>query len=152
MPKFIHRESHLHLTAKLKLYDWLKECDQHEFGPVIHPFSWRTGGHGVHLELPFYETSHPYYFELSGGALQNGKFDPTFDRGQYIFIPDIVIFDRGLAAIIIEVVYTSFVDPEKDHKISKFFDSHPTEVWQVSAKEIMRHTSRPEKIEATKIR
>lgn len=145
MKKFNQKESGFHFSAKEILWKWLVEQDKHDAG--LCPFSWRNN-YGVFMELPFYETSSPYYFESSGGLIDCDKrdyknplswFDKDFDRGKHLFVPDITIFHKGTPIYLIEIVHTNPVSEHKLGKIKHFFKGYRVEVHQVNAHEILRH-------------
>jgi hypothetical protein len=145
MKKFKQKESGFHFSAKEILWKWLVEQDKHDGG--LCPFSWRNN-YGVFMELPFYETSSPYYFECSGGLLDFDNrnemhplswFDEDFDRGKHLFVPDITIFHKGTPIYLIEIVHTNPVSEQKLEKIKDFFKGYSVEVHQVLAHEILRH-------------
>jgi hypothetical protein len=147
MKKFEEKESLLHYLAKQTLWKWLDDCD-HGRSKEFSPFSWRSN-YGVFMELPFYETSDPYYFECSDGIIDPNKFernereplswfDPHFDRGKYLFIPDITVFHKGTPKYLIEIVNTNPVSDLKLDKICSFFQWHSLEVHQVKAKDILK--------------
>jgi hypothetical protein len=141
MGEFIHRESYIHSAAKYRLADWLWMCEAGY--PFILPFVWRPGSRGVYTELPFFERSDPYYFELSKNVL-----DSRADVGRYLFVPDICVFQCGVPVLLIEVVWTNPVTDTKLDLIKRFFNGHAVEVWEVRAEEILRHLGMPRRINA----
>ena len=67
--RYQEKESLLHLYAKQTLHKWLLEAQEpNNDGGILKPFSWRLN-YGIFMELPFYETSDPYYFEQSKGLI-----------------------------------------------------------------------------------
>lgn len=133
--RFVHREGVSHLEAKQKLAGWLREVEMG--APAIEPFVWTAGNWGVHEELPFYEGSSPYYFEF-----------PQGNRGRYLFVPDICVFHKGTPTLLIEIVDTSLVEPEKEERIREFFKDHLVEVWHISAQEVLSYQERPRRVSA----
>jgi hypothetical protein len=156
---FIEKESFKHKLAKELLYSWLvneekRSGDSCKFGPL----SWRCN-YGVFMELKFYETSDPYYFENSEGKKQdldydslpelitgNEWFDENFNRGKILFVPDIVIFSKGCPVIIIEVVHRNPLSEEKLNKIGKFFSGNYCQIYQVYADTILNQCNETDKI------
>lgn len=144
---YIQRESYLHRFAKNLLAKELKQIDKSNDSCSFGGLSWRKN-YGVFTELAFYETSSPYYFELSKGLKDdvNRKtnplewFDKSVNRGKILFVPDIVIFHKGTPMIIIEVVHTHALDYKKARTMSEFFEDFYIEIYQVSASEILRCT------------
>lgn len=159
--KFEHKESYKHLAAKNKLTEWLREIDRAEDFCKLLPFSWRSN-YGVFEELPFFSTSDPYYFETSGGLIEPGPeklkdgydhkacFDPNFNRGRYLFVPDITIFHKGRAFILIEVIHKSYLTWDKITAIDLFFDGN-VELFSITADEILDKTEVPKKLKAYQI-
>lgn len=173
--KYDYHESFKHKTAKELLHSWLKEIHddntidysiEHPFGKAL-PFYWRKN-YGVFIELPFYTSSDPYYFECSGGL--SCKHDPvlydhpsqvpecdcefdengflkSFNRGHFLFVPDITIFHKGEAKIFIEVVHTNPTSKDKLNKILKFFSGHWIEVYEISADSILNCTNKHKKLD-----
>lgn len=152
--KFEQNESFLHLDAKARLTSWLRALDENNDGCSLYPFHW-CSNYGVFDELPFYESSHPYYFEQSGGLLdrqyynienktydEKKWFEPNYNRGKYLFVPDITIFHKGCAKILIEVVYSNPPSDEKIKTIEKFF-SGQVDLHTIDALYIMQNTKVP---------
>jgi hypothetical protein len=166
MNTYKENESFKHKCAKELLAKWLTDIDRSNIDFCsLEPFYWRSN-YGVFTELPFHITDDIYYFECSKGIKtgengeilhynRNGKpedyFNPAFNRGEILFIPDICIFHKGTPTIFIEIVNTSFCSNKKINKIKKFFDSCYIEVWEVFADDILNLTSIPEKIKAHRI-
>lgn len=155
--KFVHTESFLHLDAKKRLVEWLRFLDENSDGCSLYPFHWQSN-YGVFEELPFYETSHPYYFEQSKGLLdrqyynienktydEKKWFESSYNRGKYLFVPDITIFHKGCAKILIEIVYTNPPSEEKVKTIEKFFDGQ-VDLYTVEAMDIMRKSEVPKSL------
>jgi len=156
MAKYEKRESFKHLMAKQLLVKWLRDIESKNDHCQLGDLSWRSN-QGVHEELPFYETSNPYYFELSGGLNPERDFDldkydysnlwlPNFNKGLILFVPDITIFHKGCATHLIEVVHKSDLTAEKINEIMFFF--HGTEcpyyqVWTISADHILGQVNQP---------
>lgn len=129
------REGAVHLEAKLKLASWLMEVEAG--AAMIEPFVWTRGNYGVHVELPFHRDSSPYYFEFM-----------ETHRGPWLFVPDICVFHKGTPILLIEIVDTSLVEPEKEERIREFFRDHLVEVWHVSAHEVLSYAAQPMRIAA----
>lgn len=151
--KYEYKESYLHKSAKDLLVTELKREEQKNedycsFGKI----AWRTN-YGIFSELPFHETDDLYYFECSEGIKKydgydensndkRGKnpldwFDPSYNRGKILFVPDITIFHKGTPVFFIEVVHTHYMEDEKANKILKFFDNSPPKIYEVSAYDIL---------------
>ena len=151
MGKFIKREGYMHLSAKKILTDKLRIMNNTQKICSTNSFCWRSG-YGVFDELPFYETSSPYYFEHSVGLKYEWDetrtdnpitwFEDYYDMGKIIFVPDITIFESGQAKILIEVVSTNPVSFEKKIKMVNFFGSLHFEVYEVSAKDVLNRNIR----------
>lgn len=165
MGEFIIKESFMHLFAKNLLVRWLKEAEKDSDLLGFSEFcgiEWRKGD-GVFSELPFYETSDPYYFEISGGLLSPAElidrmshplfrglksdhislFKSDFDRGRLLFIPDIVIFHKGTPKYIIEIEYKNPVTPNKINLIADFFRVHSVEIITIHAEQILQQCEKP---------
>ena len=155
MREFIEKESYKHLFAKNLLKKWfLQQEETKEDYCKVAQFEWRKN-YGIFTELKFYETSDPYYFESSEGLTpdnrhsENGKdlqkenpenwFDPNFDRGKILFVPDVTIFHKGTPAMLLEIVHRSPLTNQKIKKIRKFFTGYHIELYQIEAEEILRH-------------
>lgn len=154
MAEFIERESYKHLFAKNLLKKWFLEQDNSEDYCQVAQFKWRSN-YGIFTELKFYETSSPYYFELSGGLKEHEGFDekyvdkrginpldwfdPAFNRGKIQFVPDVSIFHKGVPVLLLEVVHTSPLTTWKIDNIKKFFDGFHIEVYEIEAEEVLRH-------------
>jgi hypothetical protein len=168
--KYDYHESHKHKLAKELLWKWLNNIDKDNIDysqehNIKLPFYWRTGNYGVHMELPFHKTDSPYYFELSKGLLveeciaSDGSkysatslvFDPLIDRGELLFVPDITIFHKGTAIILIEVVHTSSVSQQKIDKILSFFEGYHIEVYEIEADNILDQTNKKCDLKFTKL-
>lgn len=163
MTQFIEKESYKHKFAKELLHKWLSESDIDGDYMGIFPIIWRKN-YGVFSELKFYETSDPYYFEQSEGLIPfnpedagAGKkdrrgpdplkfFDPSFNRGKILFVPDITIFHKGTPTIIIEVIHTSWITVKKHKAMLDFFSGINCTVYNLRAEDILRQTGVPEKL------
>lgn len=139
------RESFTHRLAKELLAKRLSSLEEADDYCCFNGLTWRRN-YGVFTELKFYETSDPYYFECSDGLLpvqeREGKdpldwFDKSYDRGRILFVPDITIFHKGTAAILIEVVETNSVSPQKLEEIQRFYSGHYVGLYEVSARQIL---------------
>lgn len=95
------------------------------------------------MELPFYERSDPYYFELSANVL-----DESAEMGAMLFVPDVCVFQSGIPIIFIEVVWSSPVMEYKKRRIRRFFKGYSVEVWEVRAEEILGLAWYPERLRA----
>lgn len=159
---FITQESYRHKLSKEQLYKWLCSIESgnrqelHEDFKI--PFGWNKGNYGVHLELPFYETSSPYYFEQGAGIISpNGLHpsthhhsnfvDPLVNRGKILFVPDITIFHKGTAYHFIEVCYKNKTSAKKIQDIKNFFGTYPIYVWEIEADNILNQTNIKFKLE-----
>lgn len=162
--KFVEKESHKHRLAKELLASWFHQQDEmHDFCQVAQ-FTWRSN-YGVYTELKFYETSDPYYFECSAGLKDYAEiedkdvrgdnplewFDPLVDRGKILFVPDITIFHKGSATILIEVVHKNPLTNTKIDIIKKFFEGYHVEVYEIEAEEILRHTGIPNNLKCKQV-
>ena len=159
--KFEYKESYKHLMAKNLLASWLRKIDEEEEFCRLTPFSWRSN-YGVFTELPFFSTSDPYYFEMSKGLLDPTQndfryrydhatcFDPKINRGRYLFVPDITIFHKGTAYILIEVIHKNELTWDKIAAIDLFFNGN-VQLFTIEAEEILRQTEVPKSLIATKI-
>ncbi len=141
------RESYKHLFAKNLLKRWFLEQDTNNDFCSVAQFNWRSN-YGIFTELEFYETSNPFYFELSDGLREYSSersknpldwFDPDFNRGKILFVPDITLFHKGSAVKLLEVVHTNSVPDWKKRRIEKFFAGNHIEVYEIQAEEILRH-------------
>lgn len=154
MVEFIQRESYKHLFAKNLLKKWFLEQETTQDFCNVAQFKWRSN-YGIFTELEFYETSDPYYFENSGGLIEyrghdenyldhRGKnplnwFDPSFDRGKILFVPDVTIFHKGTPVTLLEVVHTSPLTEWKVKRIREFFNGFHVELFEIEAEEVLRH-------------
>lgn len=161
---FEEKESFKHKIAKDLLHGWLSELDKVD-GAELHPFRWRSN-YGVYKELKFHETDDPFYFENSKGLYDYEKhpekresenpldwFDPNYNRGKILFVPDITIFHKGSATILIEVVHKNHVSREKLIKIKNFYGllDQCVEVYEVDAEEILIQINVPTKLNCRKL-
>ncbi len=150
----------MHKCAKDLLVQWLRDKEDKYGSAGFHTsinhntegLTWRAN-YGVYSELKFYETSDPYYFEHSGGIINPGKknetnpdslFDPSFDRGKILFVPDITAFHKGVAQILIEIVHTNNVSDKKLKEIKDFYGDMYFEIWTINAQSILVNTSVPD--------
>lgn len=137
MAKFIENESYKHKLAKELLVKWLTDANDNPVTPwgrcVCCQFEWYQN-HGVHTELKFYENSDQYYFE-----------NPPEVPGRILFVPDIVVFHKGVVGIIIEVVHSNPLSAKKLKDFRNFFGSYP-DIYEIEAEEILRQTKIPEKL------
>jgi len=167
--EFVHKESHKHRLAKELLAKWLRD-EEVKSGDFCKFFnlSWRTNW-GVHVELPFYETSDPYYFENSKGIIYSGCqehakkayldnnydqfFESNVDRGRLLFVPDITIFHKGDVSYMIEVVHTNPVNERKLNTIKKWiYDKGAcAKLFEISAENILRQCGEPTSLIFNKI-
>jgi hypothetical protein len=158
---FQPKESFKHRCAKGLLAGWLKAQESQGEHCRLAQFSW-CKSYGVFTELKFYETSHPYYFELSDGlkAPVEGKprdkdpltwFDPRKDRGEILFVPDITVFHQGRALFLIEVVHANPVSESKANRMQWFFRETPAFVLEIEAEEILRQTEVPRYLECKRL-
>lgn len=154
MSAFISRESYKHLFAKNLLKRWFLEQDHQLDFCSVAQFKWRSN-YGIFTELEFYETSDPYYFETSKGLKEfcgydnnyidkRGSnplewFDPNFNRGKILFVPDVTIFHKGTPVILLEVVHTSPLTSWKIKRVKDFFEGYYVELYEIEAEEILRH-------------
>lgn len=88
------------------------------------------------MELPFYVSSSPYYFEHGD------------NRGRILFVPDIVVFHQGAAHLLLEVVHKSAVSERKLDDIRCFFLDQQVEVWEIQAETILLQIERPQWLSA----
>jgi hypothetical protein len=153
--KYYENESYMHKFAKDVLADKLSMIEKLNDSCEFNELKWRRN-YGVFKELKFYETSNPYYFELSYGLLphtgfdnngidKRGKnplewFDKNYNRGKILFVPDITIFHKGTATIFIEIVHRHHLEQPKIQAIEKFFEGHLIQVYEVSAEQILNNT------------
>lgn len=156
MAKLIVNESYAHNLAKMLLATWLTEVENevpenHKHGKFCG-LTWKKN-YGIYVELPFYETSHPYYFELSKyikpyheiNFSDRSTWYDNGDLGQILFVPDITIFSCGRVAYMIEIVHKSPISENKKQKINNFFKRHHEglpEVLTINAYSILCNTSR----------
>lgn len=130
---FISHESYMHSTAKNLVADALIKSEQNadicgkcSFSNLTWFKNW-----GVFTELPFYEKDDICYFELSEAIKYIDRsvnknnhqfvFDSKIDRGNILFVPDIVIFQKGCISKIIEVVHKNEIPEWKINKIKSVF-------------------------------
>lgn len=134
--KYEYHESHKHKLAKETLFKWLDNIEKFipNSPPVRLPFYWRRPNWGVHMELPFYSNSDPYYFECSGHELDE-------EPGRLLFVPDITIFHKGSVKIIIEVVHKNYISAKKEESIYKFF-KNDVQLYSIEADNILNQTNK----------
>ena len=156
---FIKRESYKHLYAKKVLAKWCREAEKKSEYCRVAQFFWRAN-YGVFKELPFYETSDPYYFECSKGlaAVGDGPWDMPekcfikgYDHGKILFVPDITIFHKGTASYLFEIIHSNPVSDEKIKRIKLFFRYHPVEVYEIESEIILRQMQVPEIIKCRRV-
>lgn len=157
-PKFEPKESYKHKLAKELLHKWLCEYEDNTCAKnLMQPFNWRTGNYGVHMELPFYDTSDAYYFEASKGLIEPGfvgEFGECFDLSTYfgerLFVPDITVFSKGCAVYFIEIVHTSEVNNSKLSKIMWWLEKTGASValYEVEAEWLLTQIRKPSEIKA----
>jgi hypothetical protein len=148
------------LFAKQLLLKWLRESEVDGYEGIL-PFRCRRN-YGFHMELPFYEKSDPYYFELSSyvdiekaqissRSLMDYEtiFDQKADRGKLLFVPDICGFHKGSVTQFIEVVHTSPLTDKKRSIIAEFMRGYYYAIGEVDAEWILRQTKTPTKIRVT---
>jgi hypothetical protein len=158
---FDYHESYLHREAKHLLWKVCKAQEKHPESdnsgfksPYNLPFTWRPN-YGVFKELPFHDTDDPYYFECSEGLWGKSPnyellekndfqhaFDPSVKRGKLLFVPDLTIFMKGAAHILIEVVHRNSLKPDKIEAIDKFFNGMCASLWTVDAYQLMCQTNK----------
>ena len=158
MATFKQCESFKHLMAKNLLAEWLRELDNNYDFCKIGKVSWRSN-YGVHKELPFYETSSPYYFEQSKGLnpkkecpnfkdyIYKDLYLPNFNKGKILFVPDITIFHKGSVRHFIEVVHKSEPTQKKIGNIQYFFKVAGwgyCDLWLISADHILGQVNKPD--------
>lgn len=164
---FKNQESFKHLYAKKLLTKWLREIDEDPKtdGGSLGQISWRSN-YGVYEELPFYNTSDPYYFELSKGLnwfnddgsdkldprslkrpyKQSDVFNSTIDRGRILFVPDVTIFHKGCAVHLIEVIHKNPPSEKKMNAIYEFFNGHYFNLWTIPADHILGQIEKPKSL------
>lgn len=144
--------------AKLLLFATLKKIDDNGFDNCIFEgLQWRKN-YGVFMNLPFYTSDDPYYFESSKGLIPHDIrgnnplewFDPLYNRGELLFTSDIVIFHKGMPSIFIEVVEPHWLVSEKAAKIQSFFGKNTVSLYQVDATNILLCSSTIENIDFLK--
>lgn len=138
-----YHESHLHKLAKETLFKWLQNIEQGiPNNPEVNlPFHWRAPNFGIHMELPFYKNSDPYYFECSYHVFDNENefYEPP---GQLLFVPDITVFHKGAATILIEIIHKSPVTKIKLDRIKDFFEGYHLELYSITAENILNQTNK----------
>lgn len=155
------KESYKHLYAKKILANWCKEAEEKSDGCCqIAQFYWRKN-YGVFEELPFYETSDPYYFENSGGfspyKWEHGFkpeqcFSKRYNRGKILFVPDITIFHKGVPGYLFEIVHSNPVSIQKIEIIRSFFgDLYYTELYEINVEDILVQTKIPTRLNAVRL-
>lgn len=144
---FTINESFKHIFAKNLFASWLKKAEnENEDRCYFAQFFWRKN-YGVFEELPFHATDDIYYFENSAGLVVNGNgelvFDPDFDRGEILFVPDITVFHKGTPLLLFEIVNTCPVAEEKLIKIRNFFTHSLPFIYEIKADDILKLTEPP---------
>lgn len=173
---FEEKESYKHRLAKDLLFEWLVTIeDEKRKGDTqfddceLTPFSWRPN-YGIFKELKFHETDDPYYFEESkclkvykdeNNSLVRDRteknpldwFDKDANRGKILFVPDITIFRKGIAHILIEIVHKNNVSREKLNRIKNFYGilDGCVQVYEVDAEEILKQINVPKKLNCRKL-
>jgi hypothetical protein len=140
--KYEYRESYKHLYAKKVLADWMRseEAAQTDYCKVAQ-FQWRKN-YGVFDELPFREGDNIYYFECERGT------------GEILFVPDIVVFEKGTPYMIFEIVHKNPVSDKKLEKIIRFFGGFGwclPNLYEVNADYLLNQISIPEVIKCRQI-
>lgn len=135
--------------AKFLLFVTLKHIeDNSPDNCLFENLAW-SKNYGVFMNLPFYSTDNPYYFELSAGLIPHDKrsdnplewFDPLFNRGELLFTSDIAIFHKGRPYILIEITEPLALVSAKAEKIQKFFGVNAVTLYQVDATNILMNTN-----------
>ena len=129
-------ETYQHKAAKILLANWLSETEK-ESGDFckLPPFEWRKNA-GVHIELPIYETSDPYYFETEDS------------KTNILFRPDITVFHKGAPIYIIEIFHTHATKRSKLNLIKNYLVGFGgVEVHEVNTVDILRHDKKPKIIQ-----
>lgn len=151
---YIEKESYEHQLAKDLLTMWVREEEKDKFDGIYCFFcglKWRKSA-GVFPELPFYETSDPYYFENSGGLTDKSypnRYDYSqhhaegFNKGKILFKPDITIFQQGRVIIMIEVVHKCEVSDYKLGKMKRFFRDTDAELYTINSRSITMNYAKP---------
>lgn len=103
-----------------------KENEKNEFCRYGNQLNWRSN-YGVFKHLPFYEKDDIYYFECSAGLDGDGKFIKGYDRGKLLFQPDITIFHKGTAMILI---YISEITKDEYINIKNFYQDSYVEIYE----------------------
>lgn len=153
-------ETHKVKFAKQLLFEWLCNCEnENGYCPDLS-FGWRNPNYGVHLNLPFYSSSDSYYFECSGGLIEDKTpyykssvdeiFDPAYDRGELLFIPDITIFHKGQAQIFIYVC-KGHLSPFIVFPILELLEGHWVEIYQIHPDSILDHAPGNERLQFTEV-
>ena len=131
MTKFIEKESMKHLLAKKTLKNWLEQAEKNpltEWGKCrFAQFVWQKSA-GVKEEFKIHENDENYYLEFADCE--------EYDRGKILFVPDIVVFHKGMVNYVFEVVHTSPVSDKKLQKMIGFFSEY-TECYEVEAEHIL---------------
>ena len=168
---FEEKESYKHKLAKDLLFEWLTNIENEKRNAdsafddcELPPFLWRPN-YGIFKELKFYETDDPYYFEQSQclkisknkiGEWQLDRSDKnplqwfreTQHRVRILFVPDITIFRKGIAAILIEIVHKNSVSREKLDRIKNFYGNLDgcVRIFEIDAEEILKQINVPSKL------
>ena len=139
--------------AKTMLHKWLSEIDKINDMCELHPFKWRSN-YGVYMDLKFYDFDDPYYFEnevrIDILSLKNESL--TYNKSP-LFIPDITIFHKGVACILIFITDNDYNFPyNKGAIINKFFEGFHNEIYLVAYRDILRiKADTPKYIRAKKL-
>lgn len=123
-------ESFKHTFAKDLLLRWLRDHERDNKTCNFCGLAWRPNW-GIYPELKFYKTSHLYYFEEG------------INSGRVLFIPDITIFHKGQAFILLEIVHRNKVSPQKAGRIRNFFGANHYEIYEIEADTILNNTCTP---------
>lgn len=152
-------DTYTKLFAKQLLAHWLQSQDKTQDACCLGPFHWRSN-YGVFVDLPFHKSDEPYYFEASAGLMDfEGQrpenklewFKPGFNRGRLLFTPDITIFHKGSASILIYIEDDKQMSVTEMGNIETFFEGHHVELYAVSAKEVLSKHAPATQISASQI-
>jgi len=100
---------------------------------------WRKN-YGVFKHLPFHQTSDVYYFECS---------DENHLKTKLLFRPDITIFHKGEAKILI---YVSELSDYEFNEILKFCGTTDVEIYKVDAFSILNRTKNSGNVTLNKLK
>lgn len=161
MERFIEKQRFLQPIAKELIAKILTEKEKKgEDYCRLQDISW-SPNYGIFTNMVFHELDSPYYFECSAGLMDESKtkdlencldwFDTNINRGNILFIADIVIFHKGAPAYIIQVSDKHKTSPSKLKAIRKFFNGHFIEVYEASALNVMCQIGNIENIKLKRI-